>query len=147
MRRRHALRLGGAGLFGLLTTGAGCTALSGAATAPMKSDNDTQSTVRFEVRTAPEDGPFSRGVEVILPDNGEASDPRFGETFVDEGTYRVTVTTAEHSAETTVTHPSRDCDYSVVTARPSTLSLQALERYDRQAEPSMPSGPGHSASS
>jgi hypothetical protein len=128
MRRRQALRLGGAGLVGLLTTSAGCTALSGAATAPVKLDNDTQSTVQFEVRTAVEDGSFSRDIEVVLPDNGEANDPWFKQMFVDDGTYRVTATTADHSAETTVTHPSRDWDYLVVTARPSGLSLQLLER-------------------
>lgn len=128
MRRRRTLRLGGAGLVGLLTTGAGCTALSGAATAPVKFDNDTQSTVRFELRTEVEDGSFSRDIEVILPDNGEANDPWFKQAFVDEGVYRVTATTAEHSAETTVTHPSRDWDYLVVTARPSGVSLQPSER-------------------
>lgn len=127
MRRRRALHLGGAGLVGLLTTSAGCTALSGA-TIPVTFDNDTRSTVRFDLRTEVEDGSFSRDIKVVLPDNGEANDPWFREAFVDEGTYRVTATTAEHSAETTVTHPSRDWDYLVVTARPSDLSLQSPER-------------------
>lgn len=145
MRRRHALRLDGAGLFGLLTTSAGCTALSGAATAPTRFDDDTRSAVRSEIRTALEDGPFSRDIEVVLPDTGEANDPWLREVFVDEGSDRVTATTAEHSAETTVTPPSRDWDHPVVTARPSGRSLQALERQDRQAESSMPFL--HSASS
>jgi hypothetical protein len=137
VRRRHALRLDGAGLFGLLTTSAGCTALSGAATAPTRFDDDTRSAVRSEIRTALEDGPFSRDIEVVLPDTGEANDPWLREVFVDEGSDRVTATT--------VTPPSRDWDHPVVTARPSGRSLQALERQDRQAESSMPFL--HSASS
>lgn len=83
MRRRRALHLGGAGLVGFLTAGAGCTALSGATT-PVTFDNDTRSTVRFEVRTEVEDGSFSRDIGVVLPDNGGANDPWLKQAFVDE---------------------------------------------------------------